>query len=186
MISLSLPSTTVCDSVATPKHREMCAPPCSERAHPWSHQREHHPGPCSFLPQKQVQQRPKRGFWYLLQLWQWLPHIQLNYFKPQLFSFPFEEWVDIKTNRLIRYMLALPQKKNSQISQQSTKLGFGIWSIRRDVQWSFHSPHPGVVAFWPTALTLGPVRGISMRVSTLGLTGWGQWDSLLPLPRPPS
>lgn len=79
--------------------------------------------------------------------------------------------MDTKTNRLIRYMLALPQKQNSQISQHDTKLGFGIWRIRREAQRSLYFPHPGILAFWPIVLTLGLERGVPMRVSILGVTG---------------
>lgn len=89
--------------------------------------------------------KTKKRLWYLLKLWQWLPHIQLNYFKSQLFSFSFEEWVDIKTNRLIRYMLALPQKQQSDFPTQHQ---VRIWNLKD----SKGSP---VVIPFPTSRGLG-------------------------------
>lgn len=114
--------------------------------------------------------KTKKRLWYLLKLWQWLPHIQLNYFKSQLFSFSFEEWVDIKTNRLIRYMLALPQKQQSDFPTQHQ---VRIWNLKD----SKGSP---VVIPFPTSRGLGfltncpptrPRGGVSVRVSILGVTG---------------
>lgn len=78
-----------------------------------------------------------------------------------------------KTNRLIRYMLALPQKQNTQISQHNTKLRIGLWRIRREAWWSILFSHPGVLAFSQTGFSLGLARGVSVRVPHPGGRGVG-------------